>query len=125
MTLPYARPNVALEGNILSPEVSGLAPNVYFPIEIVSREYAGHMMLAARLASKGMNVAIGHKVPVKSFNAATNRPGVIFYKFAPLVEGHPPTHDPRQQRAEAIQLGNGQSDGRTPAPGRRSTQSSK
>ena len=62
---------------------SDRAPDVYFPMEIIAREYAGHLLLAARLAGEGINVIIGHKVPVKSLTRSASEPGVIFYKSSP------------------------------------------
>lgn len=62
---------------------SDRAPDVYFPMEIIAREYAGHLLLAARLAGEGINVIIGHKVPVKSLIRSASEPGVIFYKSSP------------------------------------------
>ena len=59
-----------------------VAPDVYFPIEIVSREYAGHLLLAVELAGRGRTAVIGHKGPVaRSMNRAS-RPGLLFYKNA-------------------------------------------
>ncbi len=66
-------------------DTGNFAPDVYFPIEITTREYAGHILLAARLASRGMNAIIGHKTPVQGLTHAAKEPGIVFYKGA--VEG--------------------------------------
>jgi len=58
-----------------------VAPDVYLPIEIVKREYAGHLLLAVALASRGMNVVIGHKSNgVNKIAGMARRPGIVFYK---------------------------------------------
>lgn len=56
------------------------APDVYFPIEIVSREFAGHLLMAVELAARGLNAVIGHKPAVLKVMAAATRPGILFYK---------------------------------------------
>ncbi len=56
------------------------APDVYFPTEITAREYAGHLLLATRLAGEGINSVIGQKGPVKSLMSSASAAGVIFYK---------------------------------------------
>lgn len=53
---------------------------VYFPIEITSREYAGHVVLGAHLASMGMRVVIGHREIVNSLVAKADKPGIVFFK---------------------------------------------
>lgn len=56
------------------------APDVYFPIEIVSREFAGHLLMAVELAARGLNAVIGHKPAVLKVMFAATRPGILFYK---------------------------------------------
>lgn len=58
-----------------------VAPDVYLPIEIVKREYAGHLLLAVALVARGLNVVIGHKSNgVNKVAAMAKRPGVVVYK---------------------------------------------
>lgn len=59
-----------------------IAPDVYFPIETVSREYAGHVLLATELALRGRTAVIGHKGAVAAVMRAADRPGLLFYKNA-------------------------------------------
>lgn len=56
------------------------APDVYLPIEISTREYAGHLLLAARLVDLGLNVVIGHREPVRDLMRSATRPGVLYFK---------------------------------------------
>lgn len=56
------------------------APDVYFPIEIIPREYAGHLLLAVELATRGLKCVLGFKGPVQSAMSRSERPGVLFYK---------------------------------------------
>ncbi len=62
--------------------VPTLAPDVYFAIEITSREYGGHLLLAAELAARGRVVVIGHKGAVMRAVGRARRPGLLFYKNA-------------------------------------------
>ena len=59
-----------------------IAPDVYFPLEIVTREYAGHLLLATELASRGRTAIIGHKGRVAEAMRNAERGGVLFYKNA-------------------------------------------
>ena len=61
-----------------------VAPDVYFPIEIVSREYSGHVLLAVELAARGRTSIIGHKGNVARAMYEAQRPGLLFYKNARL-----------------------------------------
>jgi surface carbohydrate biosynthesis protein len=61
-----------------------VAPDVYFPIEIMSREYSGHVLLAVELAARGRTSIIGHKGPVARAMHETRQPGLLFYKNARL-----------------------------------------
>ncbi len=93
-------------------DIGNLAPDVYFPIEITSREYAGYLLLAARLAASGLNAVIGHKSAVKSLTHSAAAPGVVFYKadaregFAPkgfaFVGQDPETGLPYQHYADFV-----------------------
>lgn len=62
-----------------------ISPDVYFPIEISSREYAGHIMLAVRLSSSRINSVVGHREPVGDLIRSASHPGVIYFK-GPRVE---------------------------------------
>ena len=59
---------------------STCAPDVYFPIEIPAREYAGHLLLAVELASRGLHCTLGRKGETVRLMAAAERKGLIFYK---------------------------------------------
>ena len=61
---------------------SYIAPDVYFPLEIVTREYAGQLLLATELASRGRTAVIGHKGRVAEAMRAADRGGLLFYKHA-------------------------------------------
>ncbi len=63
---------------ILSAET--VAPDVYFPIEIMSREYSGHLLLATELAARGRNAVMGHKGRVVDAMQRATRGGLLFYK---------------------------------------------
>lgn len=56
------------------------APDVYMPIELTAREYAGVVRTAVELAARGLNVLFGYKKPVVPMMRAAERPGVFFYK---------------------------------------------
>lgn len=56
------------------------SPDVYFPLEITSREYAGALLLAVELAARGVSSVVGHKSRVRRAMDAAPRPGVLFYK---------------------------------------------
>lgn len=56
------------------------APDVYMPIEVTTREYAGVVRTAVELAARGLNVLFGYKKPVVPMMRAAERPGVFFYK---------------------------------------------
>ena len=56
------------------------APDVYFPLEITTREYAGHLLLAVALACRGIHCAIGFKGVVGRALRESSRPGILFYK---------------------------------------------
>lgn len=56
------------------------APDVYFPLEITAREYAGSLLLAVELAHRGISAIIGHKPKVRRAMAQADRAGVLFYK---------------------------------------------
>lgn len=68
-----------------------VAPDVYLPIEIVKREYAGHLLVAVELASRGINAIIGHKSNgVNKLAKFARHPGVMFYKSVlrnPYLDG--------------------------------------
>lgn len=59
-----------------------IAPDVYFPIEIVNREYAGQLLLATELVTRGRTAIIGHKGPVAEAMRTADRGGLLFYKNA-------------------------------------------
>lgn len=59
-----------------------VSPDLYFPIEIVTREYAGHLLLGTEMAARGRTVVIGHKGSVARTAGAARRRGVVFYKNA-------------------------------------------
>ena len=61
------------------------ADEVYLPLEVVTREYAGKLLLALELANKGFRVILGHKEPVKKLAMNAPRPGVFFFKSVPRV----------------------------------------
>lgn len=69
-----------------------VAPDVYFPIEIVSREYAGHVLLAVELALRGRTAVVGHKGAVAAVMRAAERPGLLFYKNDNLRSWADPRH---------------------------------
>lgn len=69
-----------------------VAPDVYFPIEIVSREYAGHVLLATELALRGRTAVIGHKGAVATVMREAERPGLLFYKNARVPSWADPRH---------------------------------
>ncbi len=56
------------------------APDIYFPIEIPTREYAGTVLLAVELASQGFSCVIGRKGEISRLMSAVRRKGLIFYK---------------------------------------------
>ncbi len=56
------------------------SPDIYFPIEITSREYAGHLLLAVELAARGLNCVIGFKGSVRRAMEKSSKPGILFYK---------------------------------------------
>ncbi len=56
------------------------APDVYFPIEITSREFSGHLLLAVLLASRGLNCVIGFKGAVNRALRGAVEPSILFYK---------------------------------------------
>ncbi len=56
------------------------SPDVYFPIEITSREYAGHLLLAVELAARGLNCLVGFKGAVQRAMKKSSTSGVLFYK---------------------------------------------
>lgn len=53
---------------------------IFFPIEIVNREYPGHILLATLLASLGLRVVIGHRESVNKIVGKAKNPGIIFFK---------------------------------------------
>ena len=55
-------------------------PTVFFPIEISTREYPGHLLLATELADRGFVSVIGHKGPVGRLMRFYDAPAVLFYK---------------------------------------------
>lgn len=57
-----------------------LSSDVFFPIEIVSREYSGYLLLAAELAARGRTVTIGHKAAVAREMTRSRYAGLLFYK---------------------------------------------
>ena len=57
-----------------------VSPDLYFPLEITTREYAGHVLLGTEMAARGRTVVIGHKGPVTRIARAAQRRGVVFYK---------------------------------------------
>lgn len=59
---------------------SPCAPDVYFPVEIPAREYAGHMLMAVELASRGLTSIIGGKGRTARLMAESSRKGLAFYK---------------------------------------------
>lgn len=59
-----------------------IAPDVYFPLEIVTREYAGQLLLATELVARGRTVIIGHKGRVAEAMRTADRGGLLFYKNA-------------------------------------------
>jgi surface carbohydrate biosynthesis protein len=56
------------------------APDVYFPLEITAREYAGSLLMAVELAERGFSAIVGHKSRVLSAMAHAPRTGVLFFK---------------------------------------------
>ena len=61
----------------------GVQQAVFFPIEITTREYAGHLLLATELAARGVKCVIGHKAPVVDtlhHFSDTGARGVLYYK---------------------------------------------
>lgn len=54
--------------------------NIFFPIEVVKREYHSKLVMSALLASKGFRVYIGHKGPVERIAGKANGGGVYFNK---------------------------------------------
>lgn len=70
-----------------------VGPDVYFPIEIVTREYSGHLLLGTELAARGRCVVIGHKRIVKCTAHAADRPGVVFYKNSYMPQGDFERHE--------------------------------
>jgi surface carbohydrate biosynthesis protein len=69
-----------------------VAPDVYFPIEIVAREYSGHVLLAVELAARGRTAILGHKGPVARVMREAERPGLLFYKNARIPGWADPRH---------------------------------
>lgn len=63
-----------------------IAPDVYFPLEIVTREYPGQLLLATELATRGRTAVIGHKGQVAETMRAADRGGLLFYKNAHFPE---------------------------------------
>ncbi len=59
---------------------TSISPDVFFPIEIMSREYAGHILLAVELASRGRTSVIGHKGRVARVMERAGNRGLLFYK---------------------------------------------
>lgn len=66
-------------GNVRT-QTSHKKPVVYFPVEITTREYAGHVVLGTHLAARGLRVVIGHREIVNSLVAAADTPGIVFFK---------------------------------------------
>lgn len=58
---------------------------VFLPLEVVTREYAGKLLVALELANKGFRVVIGHKEPVKKRALTATHPGVFFFKSVPRI----------------------------------------
>jgi surface carbohydrate biosynthesis protein len=56
------------------------APDVYFPLEITAREYAGSLLMAVELAERGFSAIVGHKSRVLKAMAHAPRTGVLFFK---------------------------------------------
>ncbi len=54
------------------------------PLEIVTREYAGKLLVALELAAMGFHAVVGHKGPVNKAVIQAGAPGVYFYKSAGL-----------------------------------------
>lgn len=69
-----------------------VAPDVYFPIEVVSREYSGHVLLAVELAQRGRTAVVGHKGAVADVMREAERPGLLFYKNARFPSWADPRH---------------------------------
>lgn len=57
---------------------------IYLPLEIVTREYAGKLLVALELAAKGYHAVIGHKGPVNKAALNARPPGIYYYKSAGL-----------------------------------------
>ena len=73
-----------------------VGPDVYFPIEITAREYAGHLLLATELAARGRIGIVGHKKPVaRAMRAAAEagRRGLLFYKLDERPKWAAPGHE--------------------------------
>ena len=54
--------------------------DVYFPIEVASREYSGHLVLGVALALRGFTATLGYKGAVARAMESARHPGVLFYK---------------------------------------------
>lgn len=54
--------------------------DVYFPIEVASREYSGHLVLGVALALRGFTATLGYKGAVERAMESARHQGVLFYK---------------------------------------------
>lgn len=61
-------------------ETKYAARDVYFPIEVASREYSGHIVLGVALALRGFTATLGYKGAVGRAMEEASLPGVLFYK---------------------------------------------
>lgn len=98
------------------------APDVYFPVEIPAREYAGHLLLAVELAARGFHCTIGRKGETARLMAAAERKGLVFYKHGRRIHWTEDYHSLVGQDPEAgvswsrfadFALGTETTDGRT------------
>lgn len=61
------------------------ARDVYFPVEVASREYSGHLVLGVALALRGFTATIGYKGAVTRAMESALVPGVVFYKHSRMA----------------------------------------
>lgn len=63
---------------------TAISSDIFLPLEITAREYAGHLLLATELAERGRTAIIGSKGSVIRVMADAERPGLLFYKNSRL-----------------------------------------
>lgn len=73
-------------------KVRALSPDVFIPVEITTREFAGHLLLAVELAARGRTAVVGHKSPVFRAMADAEHAGLLFYKNARRPPGTDSRH---------------------------------